>query len=97
MLSIDKTKRALVLSAIFTLVGREATAAVFKDQLVQAPKLAAPELGSVAGTLSGLAFEPGSLSRGDYALPALPDVNHTHPSTTTTSPQPAACLTWCLG
>jgi RHS repeat-associated protein len=46
-----------------------ARAAVFSDTLVQPPRLAAPERGSVAGTLANLAFDPGSMSRGDFALP----------------------------
>src|SRR4051812_14505398 len=46
-----------------------ATAAPFIDYLVQAPKLAAPERGSVAGALANLGFEPGSMSRGEFGLP----------------------------
>lgn len=52
-----------------------ASAQTFSDFLVQPPRLAAPERGSVAGELSRLGFEPGNLARGDYNLPmpiALP-------------------------
>lgn len=40
-----------------------------KDLLVQPPSIGQPERGSIAGSLSKLAFGPGSLSRGLYALP----------------------------
>ncbi len=38
------------------------------DQLVQAPALAAPERGSLAGQLSSTAFGPADLSRGAFSL-----------------------------
>lgn len=64
----------LALAATITQL-RPADAATFSDFLVQPPRLAAPERGSVAGELSRLGFEPGNLARGDYSLPmpiALP-------------------------
>jgi RHS repeat-associated protein len=45
-----------------------AHAATFSDVLVQPPVLAAPERGAVAGAFAHLAFEPGSLDRGDVSL-----------------------------
>jgi RHS repeat-associated protein len=47
----------------------------FSDFLVQPPRLAAPERGSVAGELSHVGFAAASLARGDFSLPmslALP-------------------------
>jgi hypothetical protein len=44
-------------------------AAQFKDQLVQAPKLSAPERGSVAGALAGIGFTASELARGAFRLP----------------------------
>jgi YD repeat-containing protein len=41
----------------------------FQDALVQTPSLASPQRGSLAGTLSKLAFGPADLSRGAYTLP----------------------------
>lgn len=46
-----------------------AVAQPFKDRLVQAPSLAAPERGSVKGPLSDLAFAPSALARGGFTLP----------------------------
>ncbi|MGN6104310.1 MAG: RHS repeat-associated core domain-containing protein [Kofleriaceae bacterium] len=54
---------------------RPAGAATFSDFLVQSPRLAAPERGSVSGELSHLGFDPGNLARGGFSLPmplALP-------------------------
>src|SRR5687767_10790002 len=42
----------------------------FKDSLVQAPSLARPERGSVAGSLSRLSFGPTELLRGTFTLPS---------------------------
>ena len=50
--------------------------AQFKDQLVQPPKLAPAERGSVAGSLSGVNFTATELARGAFRLPlalGLPD------------------------
>ncbi|MEO7731145.1 MAG: FG-GAP-like repeat-containing protein, partial [Kofleriaceae bacterium] len=44
-------------------------AAQFNDQLVQAPKLAAPERGSIQGALSGVKFTASELARGAFRLP----------------------------
>ncbi|WP_437972808.1 RHS repeat-associated core domain-containing protein [Sorangium sp. So ce295] len=46
-----------------------AAAGPFKDQLVQPPSIAQPERGSIAGSLSRLAFGPSALARGAYSLP----------------------------
>jgi RHS repeat-associated protein len=52
------------------MAGRISTAAAqFKDQLVQAPRLAAPERGSVQGALSGVGFTAAELARGGFRLP----------------------------
>jgi RHS repeat-associated protein len=67
-------------AALLAIVGtltqlRAVDAAPFSDFLVQPPRLAAPERGSVAGELSQLGFAPGNLARGDFNLPmpiALP-------------------------
>ena len=45
-----------------------ARGATFNDFLVQPPSLTPPERGSVAGAFAHLAFEPGSLDRGDLSL-----------------------------
>jgi RHS repeat-associated protein len=46
-----------------------AQAAPFSDSLVQPPELAAPSRGSIAGQYASIAFGPGDVSRGAYALP----------------------------
>lgn len=51
-----------------------AMAAPFKDQLVQAPSIGQPERGSIAGSLSQLAFGPAALARGLYSLPLPVDL-----------------------
>lgn len=58
----------LALAAVTT---GPAKATTFSDVLVQPPKLGPPERGSVAGAFAHLAFEPGSLDRGDLSL-AIP-------------------------
>src|ERR1700754_1927856 len=71
------SKPALVLvSCVVGLLGMAppSSAAPFQDSLVQAPSLAAPQRGSVAGTLSRLAFGPGDLDRGAFNLPLPIDV-----------------------
>ena len=45
------------------------SAAPFQDTLVQPPSIGSPQRGSLAGTMSRLAFGPGDLSRGAYSLP----------------------------
>jgi RHS repeat-associated protein len=40
-----------------------------KDLLVQPPTIAQPQRGSIAGSLSRLAFGPATLARGTYSLP----------------------------
>jgi RHS repeat-associated protein len=64
-------RRSVVAAAALTslLAAPGLADAQFKDRLVQAPTLAAPERGSVTGTLSGLAFSPSELSRGGFRLP----------------------------
>jgi RHS repeat-associated protein len=48
-------------------------AAPFQDSLVQPPSLGAPQRGTLAGTLSRLAFGPGDLDRGAFVLPLAID------------------------
>jgi RHS repeat-associated protein len=55
--------------AIVIAGGASPAAAQFKDHLVQAPRLAAPERGSVQGALSGLGFAATDLARGAFRLP----------------------------
>ena len=50
-------------------VGASPARAQFKDQLVQAPRLAAPERGSVTGALAGIGFTASELARGAFRLP----------------------------
>lgn len=67
---------ALVAVACTITVIGAAGATTFSDFLVQPPRLATPDRGSVAGELSHLGFEPGNLARGDFTLPipiALPE------------------------
>jgi RHS repeat-associated protein len=68
--------KKLVMSLIASVVSwGTAAASAFQDVLVQAPSIGTPQRGSLAGTLSKLAFGPGDLARGTYALPlpvALP-------------------------
>ena len=70
-------KRAVAaLVLVFAASSGGASASTFQDALVQAPSMGAPQRGSLAGTLSKLAFGPGDLARGTYALPlpvTLPD------------------------
>ncbi|MGN6111283.1 MAG: RHS repeat-associated core domain-containing protein, partial [Kofleriaceae bacterium] len=67
---------AALLALAATLIPLRSTdAATFSDSLVQPPRLAAPERGSVAGELAHLGFDPGHLARGGFSLPmpiALP-------------------------
>ncbi|WP_437966603.1 RHS repeat-associated core domain-containing protein [Sorangium sp. So ce260] len=53
----------------FTVGTGAAAAAPFKDQLVQPPSIGQPERGSIAGSLSRLAFGPSSLARGVHSVP----------------------------
>lgn len=52
----------------------EAVASPFQDQLVQSPSLGQPQRGSIAGSLSRLAFGPSTLARGVHSLPLPVDV-----------------------
>lgn len=63
-LSILAIVTALVPAAAW---GQTATAL---DAKVQAPELAAPQRGSVAGQLASVTFGPASVARGAYSLPA---------------------------
>jgi RHS repeat-associated protein len=45
------------------------SATTFQDQLVQPPSIGQPQRGSLAGTLSRLAFGPGDLAQGTFKLP----------------------------
>jgi len=59
---------AAAISAV--LVGNISRAAAqFTDQLVQMPKLSAPERGSVQGALAGVGFAATELARGAFRLP----------------------------
>jgi RHS repeat-associated protein len=56
--------------AAAAIIGGASTAhAQFKDVLVQAPRLASPERGSVQGSLAGVGFTAAELSRGAFRLP----------------------------
>jgi RHS repeat-associated protein len=69
-----RSSAALIALAV-TLMAERPVGAAFSDFLVQPPRLAPPERGSVSGAFAHLAFEPGSLARGDLSLPvpiALP-------------------------
>ena len=68
MIHIPYSRALAALTAVCAWSGT-AAADPFQDQLVQAPSLGSPQRGSLAGTLSKLAFGPGDLSRGAYALP----------------------------
>src|SRR2546427_7221426 len=46
----------------------------FKDVLVQAPSIARPGRGSIAGAFAHVAFGPGELTRGEYTLAAPIDL-----------------------
>ena len=56
-------------SCLVTLRGTAAAAPPFQDWLVQPPSIGAPQRGSLAGTLSRVAFGPGDLARGTFVLP----------------------------
>jgi RHS repeat-associated protein len=60
--------RAAVIAAVLVCAPTPA-AAQFKDSLVQPPRLAAPERGSVRGSLAGIGFTASELSRGAFRLP----------------------------
>jgi RHS repeat-associated protein len=59
---------AALLAAHLTAPG-VAAGGPFEDQLVQPPALPAPERASIAGSLSGLAFEGAQLARGAFQIP----------------------------
>lgn len=59
---------------ICLLASLDASAAPFQDVLVQAPSFDSPKRGSLAGTLSKLAFGPGDLARGVFKLPLPVDI-----------------------
>jgi hypothetical protein len=66
-------RRALIAAAAWAALpgaAAPAHAASFNDLLVQAPTLAAPERGSVAGSLSKLSFGAGEMSRGAITVPS---------------------------
>ncbi|MCU0682317.1 MAG: hypothetical protein MUF34_08700 [Polyangiaceae bacterium] len=65
-------KRSIAASPVglALLLGASAAAAApTKDLLVQAPSIGQPTRGSIAGSLSRLAFGPAALARGAYSLP----------------------------
>jgi YD repeat-containing protein len=63
-----KTVRLFVLISLFA--PSPLFAQAFKDSLVQAPSIARPERGSIAGSLSKLSFGPAELARGTFDLPS---------------------------
>jgi RHS repeat-associated protein len=72
-----KTQRMLrpFLAALLTTgVASSALAAPFSDTLVQAPSLAQPQRGSLAGSLSKLAYGASDLARGSFQLPLAVEV-----------------------
>src|SRR5262245_190733 len=70
-----RTPNSVVLPALVCLLASlDVSAAPFQDVLVQAPNLESPKRGSLAGTLSRLAFGPGDLARGAFTLPLPVDV-----------------------
>ena len=60
---------SVVLTAAALASGPSPAMAQFKDQLVQAPRLAPPERGSVQGALAGVGFTATELARGAFRLP----------------------------
>src|SRR5262245_41780168 len=64
----NATRVCAALAATLTGLGA-ASAAPFQDQLVQAPSIGQPERGSIAGSLSKLAFGAADMARGAYSLP----------------------------
>jgi RHS repeat-associated protein len=65
------SRLATVVITAMAAVAPTVAAAPFQDALVQTPTLTPPQRGSLAGTLSRLAFGPGDLARGAFQL-ALP-------------------------
>src|SRR5207302_9558485 len=59
----------LIMAAAALAGSGAAHAAPFSDQLLQAPSIGQPKRGSIAGSLSRLAFGPSDLARGAYSLP----------------------------
>ena len=67
---MTRTKLWLALASCLVLHSPSARAAApFQDLLVQPPSIGTPQRGSLAGTLSRLAFGPGDLARGAFVLP----------------------------
>jgi RHS repeat-associated protein len=65
----NATRVLAALAASLTVAGVAHAAAPFQDVLVQPPSIGDPQRGSVAGSLSKLAFGPADLARGAYSLP----------------------------
>jgi YD repeat-containing protein len=63
------TIRLTLATAMIGALAAQSAAAPFQDSMVQTPNLSAPQRGSLAGTLSRLAFGPGDLDRGAFTLP----------------------------
>jgi hypothetical protein len=63
--------RALLAFLSVFLIATSANAQpAFSDARVQSPELKAPERGSLAGALAGVAFGPADVSRGAFSLPS---------------------------
>jgi len=69
----NATRVFAALAAAVTGLG-VAHAAPFQDVLVQPPSIGQPQRGSLAGSLSKLAFGAADLARGAYSLPLAVDV-----------------------
>src|SRR3954466_15679204 len=61
-------KVAFPMFAALVAAGASAQTA-FKDSMVQAPQLAPPQRGSIAGQYGRIAFGPADLTRGAFSLP----------------------------
>src|SRR3954468_13725979 len=65
----NATRLLAALAASVTALGVAHAAAPFQDVLVQPPSIGQPQRGSIAGSLSKLAYGPADLARGAYSLP----------------------------
>jgi len=70
----ERTGGAAAIAAVVVIAVSSPAMAQFKDQLVQAPRLAPAERGSVAGSLSGVNFTATELARGAFRLPLALDL-----------------------
>ena len=68
-LARDRFALTTLLAGACALATTASAATTFQDVLVQPPTLAPPQRGSLAGTLSHVAFGAGDLARGAFKLP----------------------------